>query len=298
MTFGETHLARLARAARSMRAPADPRLFQIAALSSLLAFGVGARAFDVSGVDFFAALAGALLAQRVGTFAFAAPFEVRSALITALSVTLLLRADGLAPIFIAALAAVASKFLLRARGKHIFNPANFGVVAALLLAEPLGASAWTTPGQWGSGLILATALAGAGAIVTSRASRLDAPVIFLGAFAAMIYARAVWLGDPLTIPTLRLQSGALILFAFFMISDPKTTPDAPRSRAAFLVFVAALAYAGAYWLHEPDAAFYALAIASLIRPAFEAFDRAPSYAWPQAPRVPSAHIPSARGDIA
>ena len=43
--------------------------------------------------------------------------------------------------------------------------------------------------------------------------------------ALLLFGRAYWLGDPLAIPVHQLQNGALLVFAFFMISDPKTTPD-------------------------------------------------------------------------
>jgi len=265
--------------AREIFSQRDPRIFQILALSGLLAFGWFARAFEIAPLQLACVLAAALAAQWLGSFMNAMKFEARSALITALSLTLLLRADSVWPLMAAAAIAIGSKFMLRLHGKHIFNPANIGIVAMVLMTD----AAWTSPGQWGTAVWLAALLAGGGCFVAYRAARLDVPLIFLGAYAGLLLARALWLGDPLAIPLLRLQNGALILFAFFMISDPKTTPDGPRARAAFAIATAGLAYLLQYHLFMTDGLFYALALMSLVRPLIELFDRAPSYRWGDAP---------------
>lgn len=258
----------------------DPRWFQIAALGSFLIFGVTARAFEIAPFDIAAIFATAIATQWAMSAVFAIKFEAKSAIITALSLILLLRASALWPLALAAFVAIASKFLIRARGKHVFNPANIGIVAATLMSG----AAWTTPGQWGTAVWLAAIIAGAGSFVTYRASRLDTPLAFLAAFAALIIARALWLGDPLSIPMLRLQNGALILFAFFMISDPKTTPDGFGMRALFAAGTALLAYVLIYHFYQSDGLFYALALACLARPALEVFDRARRYQWSDPPR--------------
>ena len=256
----------------------DPRHYQIITLSTLLAFGVIARAFDVSYLQIIATVSAALTAQFVGGFMTATRLDPRSAFITSLSLCLLLRSDGIAPMAIAAFIAVGSKFLLRIDHKHVFNPANVGIVALLLLSQgPMLNVAWTTPGQWGAALWFAALLAGAGLFVTYRSARFDVPLIFLGVFAALIFGRAIWLGDPLSIPLLRLQNGALILFAFFMISDPKTTPDGAIARAMFATLAALLAFVLTYNFHMADGLFYALAIACIARPALERFNPAPRY---------------------
>ena len=268
--------------------PRDPRLFQIAALSTLLAFGITARAFAIEWIDIVAIVSAAMLAQWLGSVMNAVAFDWRSPLITALSLTLLLRADHPGALALAALIAIGSKFALRARGKHLFNPANFGIVAMLLFSGGV----WTTPGQWGTAIWLAAVMAGAGMFVVYRAARLDVPLIFLGTFAALIIARALWLGDPLQIPLLRLQNGALILFAFFMISDPKTTPDGARARAAFSVAAALLAYWMSYHLFIQDGLFYALALICAVRPLLEMVDPAPLYQWRPARISPAPVAPS------
>lgn len=258
----------------------DPRHYQLATLSALLVYGVAARAFEISLVQIGAMLITALGVQALGSFMTATRFEARSAMITTLSLSLLLRADAVAPLMIAAAIAIGSKFALRLYGKHIFNPANAGIVGMLILSQTaMPGAVWTPSGQWGTAIWLAAALAGAGMIVTYRATRLDVPLLFLGTYAALIFARALWLGDPMAIPMLRLQNGALVLFAFFMISDPKTTPDGVISRAFFAAAAAIVAYALSYHFYIADGIFYALAIMCVLRPLIEALDPAPHYKW-------------------
>jgi len=253
----------------------DPRVFQITALSGLLAFGWTARAFEINPAHFAAIIITACAAQWLGSLLIASRVDLKSPLITALSLTLLLRADTVWPLIAAAAIAIGSKFMLRLGGKHIFNPANIAIVVMVLFSD----AAWTTPGQWGTAVWFAALLAGAGFLVTYRAARLDVPLIFLGAYAALLFGRALWLGDPLTIPMLRLENGALLLFAFFMISDPKTTPDGTLARAVFASSAALLAYIMTFEFFLADGLFFALAILCVIRPIFEWLDPAPHYQW-------------------
>ena len=271
--------------------PRDARYFQITALGTFLAFGILYRAFDITGAGIAAIFLSALATQGFCSRLAGRGLDVKSALITSLSLTLLLRTDGPAILAVAAAIAIASKFLIRIRGRHVFNPANAGIVSALLFSQFFAPGlAWTTPGQWGAGTILALGMAGLGLIVTNRAARLDAPLIFLGAFGGLMIARALWLGDPLAIPMLRLQNGALILFAFFMISDPKTTPDGAIARALFCAITALIAFMLNFNFHMSDGIFYALAIACLIRPLIDLFDRAPRHEWTPAPPIPTRAI--------
>ncbi len=260
----------------------DPRHYQILTLSGLLIFGWVAGVFEISTTQFLAIVAAACLTQTLGSFLIATRIDLRSALVTALSLSLLLRADDVWPLALAGVIAVGSKFALRLNGKHIFNPANIAIVAMILATDAV----WTTPGQWGTAIWFAAVLAGAGMFVTYRAARFDVPLIFLGVFALLIFARALWLGDPLSIPVLRLQNGALILFAFFMISDPKTTPDGSIARFFFAAGAAVLTYILIWHFFVTDGLFYSLAVMCLVRPLLEWADPAPHYRWGDPVRAP------------
>ena len=90
---------------------------------------------------------------------------------------------------------------------------------------------WISPGQWGASVWFAALVAGLAFVVLNAARRADIALFFLAAHAVLLLARAAWLGDPPAIPLHQLQSGSLLIFAFFMISDPRTTPDSRLGRA-------------------------------------------------------------------
>ena len=265
----------------------DARHGQILVLAVLLFFGVAWFDFDIRPWNVVAALMAALITQYGGQKLFTPDrsLDFRSPLITSLSLSLLLRADGhtlLAawPMAAAGFIAIASKFVLRFKNKHIFNPANLAIV--VMIFTPF---AWTTPGQWGPMMVGAALMAGAGFFVTYKAARFDVPLVFLASYGALLFARALWLGDPFTIPWLNLQNGALILFAFFMISDPMTTPDRPLPRAIFAFTTALLAYLLQYHFYTSEGLFIALTLTCLVRPLLDLAFPATPYQWPRGPFV-------------
>jgi Na+-transporting NADH:ubiquinone oxidoreductase subunit NqrB len=220
-------------------APLDPRLYQIGALAGLLAFGLLRLDLEVRPGYAALILVTVLAAQYGGTRLGGLPaFDPRSALISGLSLCLLLRTPSPLVAVAAGLLAVGSKFVLRVRGKHVFNPTNFAIVVLLATGE-----AWVSPGQWGSAAFFGFLLACLGGLVVNRAARADVTAAFLATYAGILLGRSAWLGEPMAIPLHRLQNGALLIFAFFMISDPRTTPD---SRGGRILFAALVALGGAY----------------------------------------------------
>ena len=194
--------------------PRDPRIYQIAILSTLLIFGSTFLNFDIALTDISANLGSALITQWLCTRWWKLPrFDPRSPLISGLSLTLLLRTDSILLELSAGALAILTKFVLRVNNRHIFNPTNIAIV--LLLAT--GADIWVSPGQWGSTAVLAFAFGCVGIFVTHRSERSDVTVAFLIAYVSLVFARALWLGDPMAMPVHHLQSGGLFLFAFFMI---------------------------------------------------------------------------------
>lgn len=281
----------------------DPRHYQIAVLGCLLAYGIWGLDFEVRAAAVAAIVPTALLTQwlwgrRVGL----PSFDPRSPLISSLSLCLLLRTDQWLLAAVATVIAISSKFLIRSRGKHVFNPTNFGLVVSMLLFDGV----WISPGQWGTVAWLAFLLAGAGMWVTFRAERLDVTWAFLGFWSAGLFGRAWWLGDPWAIPWHQVQSGALLVFAFFMISDPKTTPDSRAGRVTYALLVAWLAGWIQFALYRPNALIWSLVLCAPTVPLFDAWLPARRFAWPGSrlgarigPSAPSASfetaVPSATG---
>lgn len=253
----------------------DPRLFQIASLGTLLAanmlwFDLGARPGQSA-----ATIAAGLVAQAVCCRLFAVPFDWRSPLITGLSLSLLLRTNDPALAAAAAVLAIGSKFVLRVRGKHLFNPAAFAIAAMLLMSDDV----WVSPGQWGAMTWLVLLIASAGGLVLTRSRRLDTAVGFLLCWGGLLLWRCLTLGDPLAIPLHQMQTGSLLLFAFFMVTDPRSTPDSRAGRMVFVAAVAALAYSLAFVWQLRTGLYFALVAVSATTPILDLILPAERFRW-------------------
>lgn len=265
----------------------DPRVYQITTLASLLVYGLTVLDFGITLDQIIVVIISALLTQLVCSEWRAIRFDPKSALISALSLCLLLRSNSIAIYAVAAVLAIGSKFVIRVREKHFLNPTNFAIVVLLLFTN----KAWVSPAQWGSTAFFGFLMACVGALVVNRAARSDVTYAFIAVFVGLVFYRALYLGDPLTIPLHKLQSGALLLFAFFMISDPKTTPD---SRIGRIAFAAAVAWGG--WILQvkffrSEGLLYSLAFFSLFTPLVDLLVRAPRYRWSEPAPLPSNVIP-------
>lgn len=265
----------------------DPRLYQVVVLTSLLAFGIGLLDFGIRWQNAVAIMLTAQLTQYAGSRLAGLPrFDPLSALITSLSLTLLLRTEFAGLAATAAVIAIGSKFLIRFRNKHIFNPANVALVSLMLLSD----RAWVSSGQWGSAAIGAFALACLGFLVLTRAKRAETTIAFLCIYGSLLFGRALWLGDPLSIPLHQLQNGALLIFAFFMISDPKTTPDAPFGRVLFAMIVAATAFTIQFIFYQPNGPILALILCAPLVPVIDAVLHGSQYRWDKPDARPSASL--------
>src|SRR5712692_4022004 len=174
----------------------DPRLFQIVALGILLSAGAYFRDFSIRPAQVLLTFAAGLAVQRgCWRVSPSKPRSYRSAIITCLSLTLLLRADNLFAHPIAAAIAISSKSIFQFREKHLFNPATFGVVFAIAFLPGTWISpgqwgqdfaiaflpgTWILPGQWGQDFAIAGWVMMLGILVTQRARRADISWTFLG----------------------------------------------------------------------------------------------------------------------
>jgi Na+-transporting NADH:ubiquinone oxidoreductase subunit NqrB len=258
------------------RLPPDARVFQIAFQATLLTVGVLARDFALDPRQMALAFAAGLLAQHVWLRALGLEHKgLLSALVTCLGVSLLLRADSLWVHPLAAALAISSKFVLRVDGRHVFNPANLGVIAALVLLP----GTWVSAGQWGNDVMLAVVFVALGALVTERARRGDIAWIFLASWLALLAARAAWLGQTWTVVAHQLANGGLLLFAFFMISDPMTIPKRRAARAGYAFAVAAFAFAWQFALFRTNGLLWALFLLSPLAPLIDRYRPGPAFAW-------------------
>lgn len=253
----------------------DPRLYQIVSLSTLLLYGLLFLHFDISIWQIILTLGTAQLAQYASTHYFSLPFyDPKSALISSLSLCLLLRTNDLVVAALATIIAIGSKFVIRWNDKHLFNPTNLALV--VVLASGLG---WISPGQWGQVAWFGFLIACLGSLVVTRAARTDVTLAFLTFYVGLLYARALWLGDLLTIPQHQIESGALLIFSFFMISDPKTTPDSRTSRLVFALLVALTALYVQVHFFQPNSPLWGLITCSPLIPLLDRLFPGTRYHW-------------------
>jgi Na+-transporting NADH:ubiquinone oxidoreductase subunit NqrB len=260
----------------------DPRVYQITILAILLVYGVAFLDFEIRPSHAIAILTAALLSQYILTRMRNLPvFDPRSALTSSLSLCLLLRTDALSLAILAAVVTIASKFVFRVNGKHVFNPTNFGLVATMLLTG----QAWVSPGQWGNAAFFAFLTTCLGGLVVNRAARSDVTFAFLASYVLILCGRALWLGDPMSIPLHQLQSGAFLIFAFLMISDPKTTPNSRAGRVLFACLVAAGASFVQFGLYRTNGLLWSLALFAMTVPLIDRLFPGNRYEWkePAAP---------------
>ncbi len=254
----------------------DPRIYQIAVLGSLLFYGIFRLDFEVRTTQAVVTLAAALLTQYSCTRVFKLPaYDPRSPLISGLSLCLLLRTNSLLVVGIATFVTIVSKFALRWKAKHIFNPTNFGIVIMILLTDRV----WVSPGQWGNVAFFGFLVACLGGLVVNRASRSDVTYAFLAFYISFLFCRALWLNDPVSIPIHQIQNGAFLIFTFFMISDPKTTPDSRAGRILFAFLVSAGAFAVQFVLFKTNGLLWSLAFFSLSVPLIDWLLPGGRYEW-------------------
>lgn len=255
----------------------DARHFQILFLSTFLVYGITMLQWDAEWARYAALIGTCLLCQSLFIRWKGIPWSsLKSAAITGLGLCLLLKAGSAWVLCLGAIVAIASKFLLRWKGRHIFNPANFGIAAAVLLTG----DAWVSPGQWGSGVALVFLVSAAGLMVLLRVGRIDTSLAFLGTFAALEFIRTVlYLGWSADVWMHKLSNGSLLLFAFFMITDPMTTPKATKARLWWSIGVAVLAFVLSSELWISAAPIWALLVFCALNPIIDHLIRGEAFQW-------------------
>lgn len=248
----------------------DPRLHLAAVLLTVQVLGQTMLGFKLS------------IAQILVTMAVCAVIEVTvtlrrtgalvwpaSALLTGNSIALLLRAtgtdhgdwwslNGIHWFVLAAVLALGSKYLVRPGGRHLFNPSNVGIVWVLLVVGPSGVfPQYLWWGPWtGLPVVLATTVLVAGAVwVLRQVGMVPMVLAFLATFGALIGLEtlvgdggfyAIWHPVRVTGAFYWMNvvlSPEVLIFVFFMMSDPQTAPRTPPGRVVFGVVTAVVAAA-------------------------------------------------------
>lgn len=180
--------------------------------------------------------------------------SLASAYISGISVGILIRTSLVWPYMIAAALSIMSKYVLRYKGKHLWNPSNFGV-SWMLFFMPMYVAGLSI--QWGSNFLAMSVIWILGLLIVYRAKRLHVTVTYVLSFVFFAYLRSIITGDTFLAEVSPITGPMYQLFIFFMMTDPPTSVSTKRGQilVAFLVAFAEFILRLNSFIYAP---FYAL----------------------------------------
>ena len=266
----------------------DARYFQIIFQCEFLAYGILSLGWNAEwalyltylGVSITTQLIAETILSRIKNKTYPSISKIKngipSAIISSMGLCLLLKTNELSIAGLAAFISIASKYIIRINGKHIFNPSALGIVAAVLFTG----KAWISPGQWGSGAVILFSVLCLGFIISTKVQKLDTSIAFLGTFGGLLFIRQVmYLGWPVDFFVQSISTGSLLLFSFFMITDPKTTPNHATARILWSMLVAAIAFYFATFKFINTAPIWVLVAMQPLVPVLDKLFKAKRFSW-------------------
>lgn len=255
----------------------DPRWFQIASLGSFLMYGGFQLHWFEAPERILVILTFTLLTQAFFVVSLGLPKDaLKSGAITGLGLSLLFYSSNPLMWALAPILGISSKFLIRDRGKHIFNPANLGVILPILLFN----DGWVSPGQWGSGAMLAFFFSISALMVLTRVGRIDTSLTFLVVFFGLEALRSVfYLGWDTTWLLHKMSNGSILLFAFFMITDPRTTPTTALYRILWAAGIGVASFIMTSWFYLHTAPLWALFFSAPLLMITDRLSKAGAFQW-------------------
>ncbi len=179
----------------------------------------------------------AIIAELIlGRIFFGKWLNLASAYITGISVGILVRSPAFWPFALGSLISIMSKYVLRVKGRHIWNPSNFGIAVLLFLAPETMAILSV---QWGNNLLPIAVIWILGSIIIYRARRFHISATYVVSFLLFAFVRSWITGHPWQAEVAPITGPMYQLFVFFMVTDPKTTV---RSKTAQCVVVFIVAF--------------------------------------------------------
>ncbi|NHA03513.1 hypothetical protein G7092_06900 [Mucilaginibacter sp. HC2] len=161
--------------------------------------------------------------------------NLASAYITGISVGILVRSNMVWPYVIAALLSILSKYVITYKGRHLWNPSNFGV-SWLLFMAPLSVAGLGI--QWGNNLLPMAVIWFLGLGIVYRAKKLHVTLTYVTCFVILAYIRSLITSDPFLAELAPLTGPMYQLFIFFMITDPGTSVSGKKAQIVVVIIVA------------------------------------------------------------
>src|SRR3984957_1563815 len=196
-----------------------------------LSFGI-LESYKKTGIAIVASLLTELLLGRIFTGKWP---NLASAYITGISVGILVRSPAFWPYAVCAVVSIMSKYVLRVKGRHLWNPSNFGISVLLFLAPETVASLSI---QWGNYLLPMVVIWCLGAVIVWRVRRFHITATYVVSFLLFAFLRSWITGSPWQSEIAPITGPMYQLFIFFMVTDPKTTVRTKRGQCLVVFLVA------------------------------------------------------------
>jgi len=196
-----------------------------------LGYGI-LESYEKTGVAIVVALVAELVLGRIF---FGKWLNLSSAYISGISCGILVRSPALWPFALASLLSIMSKYVLRVKGRHLWNPSNFGICALLFLAPETVAALSVQWGNFKWPLIVIWTL---GSIIIYRAKRIHISATYVASFFAFAFLRSYITGDSWWAEVAPITGPMYQLFVFFMVTDPKTTVKSKKWQCIVVFLVA------------------------------------------------------------
>ncbi len=163
------------------------------------------------------------------------PHQLASAYISGISIAILVRSPVLWPYAVGAVLSIMSKFVLRTKGRHLWNPSNFGICALLFLA-PFAVAPLSV--QWGNDLWPMLIIWAIGLNAVWLAKRAHITIAYVIAFFFFAFVRSVISDSSFLAEAAPITGPMYQLFALFMVTDPKTTVSSKQGAIVVVCLVA------------------------------------------------------------
>jgi enediyne biosynthesis protein E5 len=161
--------------------------------------------------------------------------NLASAYVSGISVGILVRSPAMWPYALGSLLSIISKYVLRVKGRHLWNPSNFGICVMLVLAADDVSSLGI---QWGNYLPPMIVVWTLGSLIIWQAKRFHICATYVVSFFLFAYVRSLITGHPFLAEIAPITGPMYQLFIFFMITDPKTTVQTTWGQCVVVFFVA------------------------------------------------------------
>lgn len=227
-----------------------PLLITAILLTAHLSFGI-LEGWERTALAIVTAIAAELIMGRLTYGVWPHP---ASAYISGISAGILVRSPFYWPYVLTSLISITSKYVLRFRGRHLWNPTNFGVSAVVFLAP---ATVAVLSVQWGNVVAPMAVIWLLGTVIVWRVGRVHISVTYVLSFLLFSVFRAWWTGTPWVANVAPITGPMYQLFVFFMVTDPKTTVKSVKGQCV-VVFIVALVETVMRLYEVVYAPFYAL----------------------------------------